>query len=449
MALPSTVRSPKTYMVTLLLGLAATLLSAQSLYYPPKTGTAWQTTDPAVLGFCPERIDSLYAFLESKNTKSFLLLKDGKIVLEKYFGTFVQDSVWYWASAGKSLTSFLVGQAQEANILKLSDKTSKFLGAGWTSAPPEKEDLITIRHQLSMTSGLDDTFTPTPTEPDPNTCKDPECLNYLADAGTRWAYHTGAYRLLHDVLQQASALGINPYTRTLLGDRIGMKGFWLADVYYSKARDMARFGLLTLAKGVWEGDTLMHDQQYFYDMTHSSQPYNKSYGYLWWLNGQPSFMVPGLQFVFPGKMIPNGPDDMFMALGKNDQKIHVIPSKGWVVVRQGNSAGYTNPGGDDVPIFFDNALWGYLNLLDCNPVSTLESQKEELEIKVFPNPSQTEWNVEARATPDQLELFDGLGQRLRVVQNASVMQNSGLPEGHYWLKIYMDGVTTVKKVSKL
>lgn len=95
-----------------------------SLYFPPKTGNTWQTTSPASLGICQERIDSLYNFLEVKNTKSFLLLKDGKIVLEKYFGTFVQDSIWYWASAGKSLSAFLVGQAQEEGLLDIQDKTS-------------------------------------------------------------------------------------------------------------------------------------------------------------------------------------------------------------------------------------------------------------------------------------------------------------------------------------
>jgi len=100
------------------------------LYFPPKTGNGWQTLAPSELNFCPEKIDSLYAFLESRNTKSFILLKDGKIVLEKYFGTYVQDSIWYWASAGKSMTAFLVGQAQEENLLDIQDKTSDYLGTG-------------------------------------------------------------------------------------------------------------------------------------------------------------------------------------------------------------------------------------------------------------------------------------------------------------------------------
>ena len=65
----------------------------QSLYFPPLTGNVWDTIQPSSLGWCEERIDSMYDLLEDNNTKAFIILKDGKIVLEKYFGTFVQDSV--------------------------------------------------------------------------------------------------------------------------------------------------------------------------------------------------------------------------------------------------------------------------------------------------------------------------------------------------------------------
>ncbi len=412
-----------------------------ALYFPPLTGNTWQTTAPASLGFCQERIDSLYQFLEDKNSKSFMLLKDGKIVLEKYFGTYVQDSVWYWASAGKSLSAFLVGQAQEEGLLDIHDKTSQYLGNGWTSAPPAKEDLITIWHQLSMSNGLDDGV------PDDN-CTDPACLIYKADAGTRWAYHNAPYHLIHDVLEEASGLTLNQFTKTRVFDRTGMKGFWFDHIMYGKARDMARYGLLTLARGVWNGDTLLHDQQYVYDMTHPSQTLNKSYGYLWWLNGQPSFMLPGLQLVIPGKLIPNAPNDMFSALGKNDQKIHVVPSKGWVVVRQGNDAGYTGPGGGSVPIAFDNELWDYLNQLECAPVATQEVLDNEPVVRVFPNPTSGVWQIESEVVPEQVELFNVLGVRLRVFQQTSLVNASDLPAGRYWLRIRVGEGVVVRMVEK-
>jgi CubicO group peptidase (beta-lactamase class C family) len=429
-------------------------LAAQSpLYFPPKIGTTWQTTDPSTLGFCPDRIDSLYNFLEVHNSKSFILLKDGKIVLEKYFGTFTQDSFWYYASAGKSVTAFLVGQAQESGILRIDSSTSKYLGNGWTSCPPDKEKLITVRHQLTMTSGLDDTPPLPPGVTDPNNCTQPACMVYKADAGTRWAYHTAAYRLLHNVLENASGMTINAYTKTTLLDRTGMKGAWVNDVFYGRARDMARYGLLIAAHGVWATDTLMHDQQYFNAMVHSSQNLNKSYGYLWWLNGQGSFMLPGLQIVVHANLIPNAPLDMFAALGKNDQKIHVAPSKGWVVIRQGNAAGYTGATGQEVPVQFDNDLWGYLNQLVCTPTATGEVVAGT--VSVSPNPAGADgWTITTGQAPDRVILYDAMGrgvydQTPEYNGNTLQLRSQNLQSGVYFAALHFNGVVSVVRLCRI
>lgn len=333
------------------------MLHAQDLYFPPLAGDTWETLDPAELGWCPERIDSLYGFLEERHTKAFLLLKDGRIVLERYFGTFTQDSLWYWASAGKTLTSTVVGIAQEEGYLDISDQTSQYLGTGWTSAPPDKEALITVRHQLTMTTGLDD---------DGNVdCTLPACLDYLADAGSRWAYHNAPYTLLDDVVANATGGTFAGYFNTYLRDRIGMDGGWLPvgfnNVYFSQARSMARYGLLALNGMVWDQDTLLHDAAYFAAATTPSQDLNASYGYLWWLNGQPSFMVPTLQIVFPGPLMPHAPPDMFCALGKNDQLLNVVPGQGLVLVRMGEPA-YES---QSVAIVLNDQIWQRITELDC------------------------------------------------------------------------------------
>lgn len=413
------------------------------IYFPPKTGTTWEPIDPASLGFCPDRIDSLYQMLEDRNTKSFILLQDGKIVLEKYFGTFTRDSFWYWASAGKSLSAFLVGQAQDEGLLDIHEPTSTYLGSGWTSAPPDKEALITVRDQLRMSSGLDDGV------PDVD-CTDPSCLLYKADAGTRWAYHNGVYHLVHDVIEEASGQGLNVFAKTRLLDRTGMTGLWINHIQYGRARDMARFGLLMLANGIWNGDTLLRNQQYLYDMVHPSQTMNRSYGYLWWLNGQQSFMLPGLQVVIPGKLVPNAPNDMYMALGKNDQKIHVVPSKRWVVVRQGES-GTVGPGGGTVPIVLDNQIWDYLNKLVCTPVGTGEV-KVVPNLRVWPNPATYGWNIEADAPVERVELYASDGRLLRAYDGTGAsnlwLDAVGLPPGVYCLRAFIGNqVTSLRVVS--
>jgi len=334
---------------------------SQPLYFPPLAGNTWDTISPASLGWCQTGIDSLYSYLQQTNTSAFIILKDGKIVLEKYFGTYTADSTHYWASAGKSLAGFLVGMAQERNLLNINNAVTNYLGPGWTIAPTAKENLITVKHLLTMTSGLDDS----PPSPCDNESTSANCLLYLTDAGSRWAYHTGAYQQLSKVLTAVNGgIGINQVTTNYINTRIGMTGAWVNGVYYSKTRSMARFGLLNLNKGVWGNDTLLHDTAYFRAMTNTSQAYNPAYGYLWWLNGKDYFLSPGFQFQFPGNLIPKAPADMFSALGKNDQKIYVVPSQRMVVIRTGESS-------YGVPLAispFDDLLWGKIDSLSykCN-----------------------------------------------------------------------------------
>ncbi len=378
-------------------------VKAQSLYFPPLTGTTWDSILPSSIGYCQPRIDSLYNYLLAKNTKSFIVLKDGKRVLEKYFGTYTKDSAFYWASASKSLASFITGMAQQKGFININNTVSTYLGTGWTSAPLIKENMITVKHLLEMTSGLDDA----PPLPCDNEDTAKACLIYKANAGTRWSYHTGAYRKVQDVVSNAVGLNYNSITTTWIKTHIGMGGIWSQQVYYSKARDMARFGLLNLNKGIWNIDTLMKDSMYFKSMTNSSQPLNNSYGYLWWLNGKTSFMAPQSQIVFPGTLMSNAPSDMYCALGKNDQKIYIVPSQNIVIVRQGNTAGGFNLAASS----FDNTLWDYINKLTC--ITSINEKENEVTYLSYPNPVNTDLTVEnVKQTIEKISIYDVLGNTL-------------------------------------
>ena len=327
-----------------------------TMYYPPVSGAEWQTTNPSTLSWNTTQLSDLYTYLQTKNTKAFLILKDGKIVAEKYFGTFTADSNWYWASAGKTMTGLLIGIAQQEGILNINNKTSQYLGNGWTSMPLAKENLITIRHQLTMTTGMDNTV------PDDD-CTLPSCLQYKADAGTRWFYQNATYTLLDKVVENASGKTYNAYFQEKIRDRIGMNGLWFKsgynNVYYSTPRSMARFGLLLLNKGKWNSTAILNDSTYFNTQISTSQNLNLSYGYLTWLNGKTSHMLPGTSIVFNGMIAPNAPADMYAALGKNDQKIYVVPSQKIIVIRMGDAANNSQLAVSS----FDNELWGKLKLV--------------------------------------------------------------------------------------
>lgn len=372
---------------------------AQNLYFPPASGNTWESISPQTLNWCSDRIDSLYAYLDSNNTKAFILLKDGKIVLEKYFGTQTQSSLWYWASAGKSLTAFMVGLAQQDGYLSINDTASRFLGQGWTSCPPGKEEKITIRHQLTMTSGLDDGVA------DPY-CTDDTCLKYLADAGTRWAYHNGPYTLLDSVIHAATGSTLNNFLSQKLSTPTGISGLYYKidynNIFFSTARVMARFGLLMLNHGKWDNTIIMSDTSYFNHMISSSQNLNPSYGYLWWLNGQSSFMVPYSQMVFPGSFSPSAPADMYAALGKNGQFINVVPSQNMVWIRMGDL-----PETVDVPFLLNEYIWQYINQLTCTGIENYKTSTHPL---VSPNPAQSVITVTHETNIGQIRIYNASGE---------------------------------------
>jgi CubicO group peptidase (beta-lactamase class C family) len=330
--------------------------AAQQCYFPPAGSDEWETLSPQSLRWNQAAIDSLYSYLEAGNAKAFILLKDGKMVLEKYFSGHTKDSLWYWASAGKSLTAFLVGLAQQEGYLAISDTVSKYLGTGWTSETPEQEGKITIRHQLTMTSGLDEGAGIGP-------CTNAACLTYKADAGARWAYHNAPYTLLDSVVQKASGKTLNEWVQLKLKAQTGVAGrFHRAGynkIFFSTARSMARYGLLVLNKGSWSGVPVMTDTGYFHQMLTPSQPLNQSYGYLWWLNGRPSYMQPQTRKVFRGPLFPDAPADVVAALGMNGQIIHVSPGRNMVVVRMGMA-----PDTDEtaaVSSSLSNQIWRFIS----------------------------------------------------------------------------------------
>ena len=415
---------------------------AQTLYFPPLSSTAtWDTISPASLGWCLNEIDTLYDYLQQQDTKGFIVLKDGKIVLEKYFGTFTKDSLWYWASAGKTITSFLVGKAQEENYLSITDTSSTYLSAGWTNCTATQEDKIKIRNQLTMTSGLDDGV------PD-NHCTIDTCLNYLADAGTRWAYHNAPYTLLESVLTTATGQTINTYTYNKLKLKTGMTGAWTFvdydNVFFSKVRSMARFGLLMQNNCIWNTDTLLYDTTYIHQMTNTSQSLNLSYGYLWWLNGKSSYMVPTSQVVFSGSYAPAAPNDMFAGLGKNGQIVSISKSAGLVVIRMGNQVS-----SGEVPTQFCNSIWEKLNAVMCNGTSINETNSKTKAISIFPNPANTEINIVLPSNDNaHIEISNAMGQVIIKDQNKNRIDISNLTNGLYFISVKQGQQSYTQKLIK-
>ena len=280
-----------------------------------------------------------------------MILVNGRIVMEEYFNGHSATETWPWNSTGKTLVSTTTGIAQQEGLLNINNKVSQYLGNGWTSEPLEKENLITPRHLLTMTSGLNDE----------SNWVIKSNLTYLADAGTRWSY-SNVFQKLIDVVAASSNQTFENYFNAKLKNKIGMDGFWnfgtIFTIYHSNTRSMARFGLLFLNKGKWKNEQIINET-YLNEAISTSQNINPSYGYLWWLNGKSKYMVPGSQTVYPTALVPNAPADMYAAMGAEDQRIYVIPSKNMVVIRMGDASDPQNP--NFALSGFDAALWDKIN----------------------------------------------------------------------------------------
>ena len=66
----------------------------QNMYFPPATGSEWETTSPSDLGWNESQVRALIDFLEEKRSKSFLILVNGRIVMEEYFDGHSASDTW-------------------------------------------------------------------------------------------------------------------------------------------------------------------------------------------------------------------------------------------------------------------------------------------------------------------------------------------------------------------
>ena len=314
-------------------------------YWP--SAREWQTApDPA--------LQAAADYALAHKSVSLLVLKGGKIAIESYAPGWDAAKERSLASATKSITTVLLGMALEDGKLKSFDQPvadfAPFL-KGTDRAG------ITVRHLMSMTSGLDHRGVEIDT-----TTGDQFVINLnmklRAQPGELWDYNTPAYHTTFRLLEKATGEPFDAYAKRKLFDPLGMQHYsWLSrkvgDVtnYYrlrASARDMARFGLFALRGAQWDAKRLLKKST-FEELIRPSQKLNPAYGLLWWLNAQPGFGASEdgrvtNQDAPRTQRFPGAPADLFAALGAQGQLIIVVPSRDLVIVRQGDA-----PGARDFP----------------------------------------------------------------------------------------------------
>ena len=282
-----------------------------------------------------EKLDSAVSsiFKNSYQTRAVLVLYKNQLISERYAKGFTKDSRILGWSMTKSILSTVFGIMQYQGKLSVQDRAPIL---EWEN-DDRKE--ITLHNLLQMNSGLawDENY---------DKISDVTKMLFLEDDMTKmqqkqqlvdspnsaWNYSSGTSNLLSGIVRKK--LGnqqeyLDYWYRELI-DKIGMnsmiietdvKGHYVASSYaWATPRDWAKFGLLYLHKGNWNGTQIFSPEWVDY-VTQPTPTSNNSYGAHFWLNA--------------GNKMKEVPSNMFYADGYQGQRVYILPDQEMVIVRLG------------------------------------------------------------------------------------------------------------------
>ncbi len=277
------------------------------------------------------------AFDSIKKTRAVLVIYKDQIIAEKYDEGFDKNSKILGWSMTKSITSTLYGILQKQGRINVNDRAPINTWEG------DARSDITINNLLQMNSGL-------AWSEDYDQISDATKMLFLAEnmgkvqedkelAGKPnelWNYSSGTTNLLSNILRSYfdSHQDYLDFWYSALIDKIGMhsmlietdlSGNYVGSSYgWATPRDWAKFGLLYLHKGNWNGDQIF-DESWVDYATSPTNTSNGRYGAQIWLNA--------------GGYYPDAPKEMYSFNGYQGQRVFIMPSKDLVIVRMGLAGG--------------------------------------------------------------------------------------------------------------
>ena len=276
-----------------------------------------------------ENIDQ---FLERNGTVVFLVIKNDKLLFERYYNGYAHTSICTSFSTVKSFVSAMIGIAlHEKLIERLDDSITRYLPELTTSHWPN----ITIRHLVSMSSGLKYStggFFPWSDEPRVYYSLDLRKLaaqtKIIETPGTRFHYNNYNLVLLGMLLERVTGGTVSNYLQEKIWKPLGMEfpASWSLDSQQrgmekmesglnARAIDFAKFGRLFLRRGEWNGKQVIPESWVVESTTVEPGAKWTNYKYLWWI-------------LRSGK-------GRFMAVGNLGQFIYIAPDKDCIILRFG------------------------------------------------------------------------------------------------------------------
>jgi CubicO group peptidase (beta-lactamase class C family) len=325
-------------------------------------GSGWNRVKPAQVGLDAKALARIAATARDTGKSNCLVVtRDGKLAGEWFFRGAGPTSTQDIFSATKSVTSTLVGIAQDDGALDIDDSASKWIEE-WRGTPAAA---VTVRDLVSNDSGREWSvvidYVQLLSAPDQTAFA--IGLQQTSAPGEVWVYNNSAIQTLQRVLERATGQNVVSFAARRLFRPLGMAHTQMTvdasgnahmfEGVASTCEDLARFGTLMLNHGRWGKRQIISTNWVKAATGRPSTPLNAAYGYLWWLNqkghiaANPLVATSISEAANPqaktGRLVPDAPADLFWALGLGNQVVQVDPGSGTVVVRLGTAEARPQP----------------------------------------------------------------------------------------------------------
>jgi CubicO group peptidase (beta-lactamase class C family) len=290
--------------------------------------SAWRTSTPEEQGMDSQRLTQMLTTIQQQhlNLHSLLIIRNGYLVSETYFGVYQQDTRHELYSCTKSFVSTLIGIAIDKGYIDRTDhRIADFFPEHTFANLDEQKATMTLEDLLTMRSGLDWQ------EGDRvygAMYRSRDWVQFVFDKpmaqppGSRFNYCSGCSHILSAILQQTTGMNPGDFAEQYLFQPLGISNIqWDSDAaglpiggwgLQITPRDMAKLGHLYLQDGQWDGQQII-SARWVENATqkHTETDGALGYGYQWWT--YPSLAA-------------------YTALGRYGQTIFVIPEADLVIV---------------------------------------------------------------------------------------------------------------------
>ncbi|QIQ86586.1 serine hydrolase [Erythrobacter sp.] len=303
-----------------------------------------------------EALAEAESYAAARNSSAFIVMKDGAIQHETYFGETTRDTPIVSRSLAKPVTALLVGRAiMQGHIASLDQPVADFITEWQGDAQREK---ILVRHLLDMRTGL----LPQGFSREPEDILNRAYLHPRHDEviindyplthepGTRYEYSNANSELVAPVIERATGMRYSEYLTEALLEPIGASG---GEVWVNReggtahsgcclmlpAQSWLRMAMLVMNDGEWEGERLLPEG--YAEAMRTATDENPHYGMGVWVAGP---YVPERGFAHPsvpyGKVAHSEPyldRDLTLFDGNGNQVVYMIPSQRMIVLRTGSA----------------------------------------------------------------------------------------------------------------